>query len=320
MQIGLLGLGKMGRNIAEKLMGDHHEVVVWNRSHAVLDTLRVEKSEFIIKGNLVITRSFEELRNTLRKPRVIWSMLPAGEATSEVMKQLLDEVVEPGDIVIDGGNSHYTDTETRAKDFSAKGVRFLGIGVSGGLHGFENGYPMMVGGDNEAYEYIKPVLDSLAKPYGIHTYFGPGGAGHFVKMVHNGIEYGMMQSISEGMGVIAHSDYRFNMLDVLRNWQGGSIVASFLVDMAYLALSKDPTLSQSDGYLEATGEAEWTVQKAKEDKLPVNVIEQSLEFRKKAQYDKATQETFAAKMVGALRHEFGGHAQKHDEKTTEPSK
>lgn len=303
----------MGRNIAEKLMGDHHEVVVWNRSHDVLETLRVEKSEFIIKGNLVITRSFDELRNTLRKPRVIWSMLPAGDPTNEVMKQLLDEVVETGDIVIDGGNAHYTDTEKRAQEFAQKGVKYLGIGVSGGLHGFENGYPLMVGGDRDGYEYIKPVLDSLAKPYGIHTYFGAGGAGHFVKMVHNGIEYGMMQSLAEGLGVIAHSDYRLNLLEVTRNWQGGSIVASFLLDMAYLALSKDPNLSQSDGYLNATGEAEWTIQKAKEDKLPITVIEQSLEFRKKTQYDKSAQETFAAKMVGALRHEFGGHAQKKPE-------
>jgi 6-phosphogluconate dehydrogenase len=317
MQIGLLGLGKMGRNIAEKLMADQHEVVVWNRSHEVLDKLRVEKSAFILKGHLVITRTFDELKTTLRKPRILWVMLPAGDPTETVLKEMTNEVVEEGDIIIDGGNANYQDTERRAEEFKQKGIRYLGIGVSGGLHGFENGYPLMVGGDKDAYEYVKPILDSLAKPYGIHTYFGTGGAGHYVKMVHNGIEYGMMQSLAEGLGVLARSDYKLNLLEVTRNWQGGSIVASFLLDMAHNALAKDPTLSQTDGYIAATGEAEWTVQKAKEEKIPIEVIEQSLEFRKKSQYDKATQETFAAKMVSALRHEFGGHAQKMPEGTLE---
>lgn len=315
MQIGLLGLGKMGRNIAEKLMKDGHSVVVWNRSHETLDQLRAEKSEFIISGNLVITRSLEELDSTLQKPRIFWSMLPAGDPTSEIMDKL-KEITETGDIVIDGGNAHYTDTENRAKAFAEKGVKFLGIGVSGGLHGFENGYPMMVGGDKEGYEYVKPLLESLAKPYGIHTYFGPGGAGHFVKMVHNGIEYGMMQSIAEGLGVLANSDYKFNLLDVTRNWQGGSIVASFLIDMAHAALTKDPSLSQADGYIDAKGEAQWTVEHAHAANVPVNVIEQALEFRKKSQFDKTVQETFAAKMVTALRHEFGGHELKRPQEKT----
>lgn len=306
MQIGLLGLGKMGMNIAVKLMDDKHQIAVWNRSSIVLDTLRTEKSNYIISGNLQITRSFEELKSTLRKPRIIWSMIPAGDPTNEVMAQVKG-IVEQGDIVIDGGNSHYTDTDRRAQEFSQIGVKYLGIGVSGGLYGFTNGYPLMVGGDRDAYDYIKPLLDSLAKPYGKHTYFGQGGAGHFVKMVHNGIEYGFMQALAEGFGVIAKSDYRLSMIEVARNWQSGSIIASFLLDMAANVLTKDPSLSQADGYIQATGEGQWTVDKAHEDKVPIYVIEQALEFRKKSEYDTTIQDTYAAKLVTALRHEFGGH-------------
>jgi 6-phosphogluconate dehydrogenase len=315
MQIGLLGLGKMGRNIADKLIADNHKVVVWNRSQGILDTIRTEKSDAIIKGNLYITHSIDEMANELREPQILWSMLPAGEPTSTVLSQLKD-TLKPGSIVIDGGNAHYTDTEQRAKDFAAKEIKYLGIGVSGGLFGLTNGYPLMVGGDKSAYEYITPLLDSLSKPYGKHTYFGPGGAGHFVKMVHNAVEYGMMQSLGEGFGVLAKSDYDLDMASVARNWQSGSIVASFLLDMAYSALSSDPSLSAYDGYINATGEAEWTIAKAKEEKVPIGVIEQSLEFRKKSQFDKATQETYAAKLVAALRHEFGGHEQKKPEEKT----
>ena len=315
MQIGLLGLGKMGMNIAVKLMKEKHEVVVWNRSQEVLEQLRTERSQYIISGNFVITRSFDELKSTLRKPRVFWSMLPAGQATEEVIGHI-NEVVEQGDIVIDGGNSLYSDTDRRAQMFAQKSVKYLGIGVSGGLLGFDNGYPLMVGGDKDAYEYVKPILDSLTKPYGKHTYFGQGGAGHFVKMVHNGIEYGMMQALAEGLGVLAKSDYRYSLKDVTETWQSGSIVASFILDMAHNALQKDPSLSQPDGYIGATGEGQWTIDKARELSVPVPVIEQSLEFRKKSQFDKAIQATFAAKMVSAIRHEFGGHPVKHEEGTS----
>jgi 6-phosphogluconate dehydrogenase len=316
MQIGLLGLGRMGRGIADKLMLDGHRVVVWNRSKEILDNLRAEKSDFILKQNLIITRSIEELSDALRKPRVLWVMLPAGEVTNGVLGEV-KEVVETGDIVIDGANSYYKDTERWAGEFEAKGVKFLGIGVSGGIHGLSNGFPLMVGGTADAYDYVKPILDSLIKPYGIHTYFGAGGAGHFVKMVHNGIEYGMMQSLAEGFGVLAKSNYRVNLLDASRTWQGGSIVASFLLDMAVSALSKDPSLSEFTGVVDATGEAKWTIEAAKEENVPITIIEQSLEFRTKSQYDKVIQDTFAAKLLSALRKEFGGHEQK---KAEEPKK
>jgi 6-phosphogluconate dehydrogenase len=307
MQIAILGMGKMGRNIAEKLMIEGHEVVIWNRSREILDKLRVEKASYIVGQKLQIVHMLEELRNTLAKPRVIWLMLPAGEVTQDVLDQLQNGVVDLGDIVIDGGNAFYEDTQKRFKAFEARKIKYLGIGVSGGLHGFENGYPLMVGGTQAAYDYITVILDSLAKPNGGHTYFGEGGAGHFVKMVHNGIEYGMMQAIAEGFGVLSKSDYHLNLVDVGNNWQRGSIIASYLVYETISALIKDQSLSQFDGYIDAKGEGEWTVQTAKKLNVPVPVIEKALEFRKKSQYDKAIQETFVAKMVAALRHEFGGH-------------
>lgn len=306
----------MGLNIANKLLDGGHEVVVWNRSQEVVDKLRNDKSKHILDGTLVITRTYEELRTSLRKPRVFWLMLPAGETTATVLNHIKDEAIESGDIVIDGANSFYQDTEERARHFEEKGVKYLGIGVSGGLRGVDNGYPLMVGGNQEAYTYIKAILDTLAKPYGMHTYFGPGGAGHYVKMVHNGIEYGMMQALAEGLGVLAKSNYKFNLFEVTRNWQSGSIIASYLLDMAYSALAKDPTLSQADGYVNATGEAEWTIAQGKELNVPIKIIEESLEFRKKSQFDKTTQETFAAKMLTSLRHEFGGHDLKRPEEET----
>lgn len=307
MQIAILGMGKMGRNIAEKLLVEGHKVVVWNRSQEVLDKMRMEKASYIVKQQLQIVRQLDELRTVLAKPRIVWLMLPAGEPTDEILNLLLEGVVDKGDVVIDGGNAFYKDTQKRYKEVEAKGVKFLGIGVSGGVHGLQNGYPMMVGGNQSAYDYITVILDSLAKPNGGHTYFGEGGAGHFVKMVHNGIEYGMMQSIAEGFGVLAKSEYKLNLVDVGNNWQRGSIVASFLVYEAINALIKDPRLEQFDGYIDAKGEGEWTVNTAKELHVPTPVIAQSFDFRKKSQYDKGVQETFVAKMVAALRHEFGGH-------------
>lgn len=305
MQVAILGLGKMGRNIADKLMEEHH-VVVWNRSHEPLEKIRLEKSDAIVNQKLSICRTLSEVRETLSKPRVIWSMLPSGEPTESVLQEL-NEGLDPGDIIIDGGNAFYKDTEKRYAFYSQKGIKFLGIGVSGGVHGFTNGYPMMIGGDQGGYDYIKPMLDTLAKPHGGHTFFGTGGAGHFVKMVHNGIEYGMMQAIAEGMGVLAKSNYKINLVNAGNNWQRGSIVSSFLMWITVSALIKDPTLSQFDGYIDAKGEGQWTVDTAKEMGIPIPVIEQALEFRKKSQYDQAVQETVVAKLVAAMRHEFGGH-------------
>jgi 6-phosphogluconate dehydrogenase len=319
MQIAVLGMGKMGKNIAEKLMREGHEVFVWNRTRDVLEEMRVEKASFIVEQKLHIVYSLKDLQGSLVKPRVVWLMIPAGEPTSMILQELKDSVVDRNDVVVDGGNAFYADTQARYQMFEELGVKFLGIGVSGGIHGLENGYPLMAGGNKPGYDYITPILDSLAHPNGGHDYFGVGGAGHFVKMVHNGVEYGIMQSIAEGFGVLAKSDYKLNLITVGNNWQRGSIVASFLVYTAVSALIKDHTLSQFDGYIDAKGEGQWTVDTAKKLNLPVPVIEQALEFRKKSQFDKGIQDTFAAKMVSALRHEFGGH-EIHKDSPQKPQK
>jgi 6-phosphogluconate dehydrogenase len=317
MHIAILGMGKMGRNLAQKLMLEGHHVIAWNRSREILEQMRIQNAEFINNGKFEVVHSLEELREKFSRPRIIWVMLPAGEVTADILQELQDDVIEPGDILIDGGNSHYTETQERYEKFEQKEIKFLGIGVSGGIHGLENGYPIMVGGNKSAYDYMIPVLDSLSKPNGGHAYFGQGGAGHFVKMVHNGIEYGMMQSIAEGFGVLAKSDYKLNLVDVGNNWQRGSIISSFLVYMAVSALIKDPHLDQFDGYIDAKGEGEWTVEAAKSHDVPAPVIEKALEFRKRSQYDKGVQETFVAKMVAALRHEFGGHEIHKEEEKAE---
>lgn len=316
MQIAVIGMGKMGKNIAEKLMNEGHQVIVWNRTREVLEKMRIEKSSFIVQQKLTIAYSLEDLRANLVKPRVVWLMLPAGAATEEVLGELERGIVDQNDIIVDGANEFHEVTQQLYVRFEQIGIKYLGIGVSGGIHGLENGFSLMVGGNKSAYEYITPILDSLTKPNGGHNYFGEGGAGHFVKMVHNGIEYGMMQAIAEGFGVIAKSDYKLNLVTVGNNWQRGSIVASFLVYTAVSALIKDHNLDQFDGYIDAKGEGQWTVDTAKKLGVPVPVIEQALDFRKKSQYDKGTQNTFAAKLVAAIRHEFGGH-ELHKETTEE---
>ena len=309
----------MGKLIAEKLMTDGHEVYVWNRSKDMLDSYKIEKSEYIVKGKLKFVRSIEDYRQELGGPRVLWTMLSAGEATNSILEELL-QIVDAGDVVIDGGNSHFKDTEKWAEEFKKKNVKFLGIGVSGGVHALENGCSLMAGGDKDGFDFIRQILDSLAKPNGGYAYFGAGGSGHFVKMVHNGIEYGMMQALGEGFGVLAKSDYAFNLLDVVKTWQHGSIVSSFLLNMAGDALTREqPSVTELDGYIGANGEGKWTVEQAKELNVPVPVIEGAVNFRSRSEYDRGVRETFAAKLVSAMRHEFGGHATEAPKAETPPT-
>lgn len=307
MQIGFIGLGKMGSRMVQKLLSEQHYVVAWNRSLEPAQELKSQISN--IKNasqNLKIATSVEDLVRKLNKPRTIWSMLPAGDATQNVLAEL-STFVENDAIIIDGGNAYYKDTERHYQELKAKKIRFLGIGVSGGLLAFENGYPLMVGGDESAYEFVLPILDSLSKPHGGYEYFGRGGAGHFVKMIHNGIEYGMMQSFGEGFGVLQKSKYQLDLLKIAKLWQKGTIVSSFLLDRAVDALSKNKTLDDIDGIIAESGEAEWTVEQAKKEDVPIEIIEKSLEFRRRSQTDPEVQKSFAARLVAVLRREFGGH-------------
>ncbi|MEX2028099.1 MAG: NADP-dependent phosphogluconate dehydrogenase [Candidatus Curtissbacteria bacterium] len=306
MRLGFIGLGKMGNRMVTKLLAEGHEVIVWNRSREKVDELI---SQAAPGWKLTTADSIGDLVKKQEKPRVVWLMLPAGEPTEENLMGPggIAEYVEAGDIVVDGGNARFSDTQKRYEYFAQKSVKFLGIGVSGGIIAVVDGYPMMVGGNREAYDYIKPVLDSLAKPGGGHEYFGEGGAGHFVKMVHNGIEYGTMQSIGEGFGVLEKSPYNLDLLKVAQLYQKGTLNSGFMMARTIEALIKDPHLSQITGYIDASGEGDWTIDQAKEEGVPIEIIEASRDFRSRSRQDEAVSGSFAARMVAALRNAFGGH-------------
>ena len=302
----------MGSRMVTKLLEEGHEVVVWNRSSSKVEELKSKvKSQPVLdrvetrSGKLKVAESIADLVKQLDKPRIVWLMLPAGEATEEILGEV--EKYVSGDVIIDGGNAHYSDTQKRYEHFKSRGVRFLGIGVSGGIIASREGYPLMVGGDRSAYDQIKPILDSLAKPKGGHEYFGQGGAGHFVKMVHNGIEYGIMQSVGEGFGLLQKSPYNLDLLKVAKLYQKGTLVSGFMMQRTIDALEKDPKLSQIEGYIEESGEGRWTVEQAKREKVSVPIIEESLMYRAKSRQDSKVSSTFAAKLVAALRQAFGGH-------------
>ncbi len=305
MRLGFIGLGKMGNRMVSKLLSEGHEVVVWNRTKEKIDDLISENETY--KSQIISADSIKNLVEKLEKPRVVWSMVPAGDATKEVLAEV-GKYAEEGDIVIDGGNSRFSDTEVEYKKFKERNVKFLGIGVSGGVIARTAGYPMMAGGDKSAYEEIKPILDSLAKPGGGHEYFGEGGAGHFVKMVHNAIEYGYMQAIGEGFGVLEKSPYTLDLEKVSRLYQKGTLISGFMMERTIEALGNDPKMEKVAGVIgSASGETVWTVDYAREHDLPIEVIQRSLEIRRESETDEKIQKSFAARLIGSLRIAFGGH-------------
>jgi 6-phosphogluconate dehydrogenase len=309
MIIGILGLGKMGSRIAQKLHEEKHEVFVWNRTKAPAEELelKIKNLKFKIdEGTFTIADTIEDLMKKLKSPRALWLMLPAGEPTQNTLDELSKYLIK-GDIVVDGGNAHFKDTEKRFQKFKKRGIDFLGIGVSGGIVASKNGYPLMVGGSRKAYGKIKPILDSLSKPGGGHEYFGEGGAGHFVKMVHNGIEYGIMQSLGEGFAVLEKSKYHLNLLDVAKIWQKGTLVSGFMLDRAVDALAQNPKLKNMAGPVSESGEARWTIEEAKKEKVSADIIQASLDYRLRSQRDKKLQSSFIARMLNGLRSAFGGH-------------
>ncbi|MCK5780124.1 MAG: decarboxylating 6-phosphogluconate dehydrogenase [Psychrilyobacter sp.] len=296
MRIGIVGLGKMGGKIALRLLKYGHEVVVYNRSQDKID-LVVEQGAL---GFNDIDGFIEEM-NKYEKS-VIWVMIPSGEVTNNMLLNL-GEKLKKGSILIDGGNTNYKDTIETAKTLKKKDINFLDIGTSGGLWGYENGYCLMAGGDKDSYEYLVPLLTDLSAPSGFE-YFGDSGSGHFVKMVHNGIEYGMMQAYAEGFEILKSKE-QFNLdLDKVTNvWRHGSIIESFLLDLTKDMFKEDPDLSNTKGWVADSGEGRWTVLEALENNVSAPVITLSLMQRFRSRKD----ETFTDKVLARLRNEFGGH-------------
>lgn len=294
MQLGLFGLGRMGANMARRLHRGGHEVIVSNRSPRPIDELAAEG----IKG----VYSVEELVKALTPPRALWIMLPSGDVTEQMIHTLLG-LLQPGDVIVDGGNSNWRDSKRRYALCREKGIHFMDEGTSGGIWGLQVGYCLMIGGDRDVFERLEPALKTLAPENG-YLYCGPAGAGHFVKMVHNGVEYGMMQAYAEGFEIMEKSEFGLDLPAVARVWGQGSVVRSWLLELLHNALSKDPRLEQIKGYVEDSGEGRWTIQAAIDEDVPAPVITLSLFQRFMSRQD----ESFAAKVCAALRKEFGGHA------------
>ncbi len=290
MQLGMIGLGRMGGNMTERLRRGGHEVIGYDRDPDVSDV-----------------GSIEELIGKLERPRSVWSMVPAGDPTEQTI-QTAAGALEEGDLVIDGGNSNFRDSMRRAKELEERGLLFVDAGVSGGIWGLEEGYCLMVGGTDEGFGRIEPVLRTLAPEDG-YAHVGPPGSGHFVKMVHNGIEYGLMHSYAEGFEILQGSkEFDLDLHQVAEVWRYGSVVRSWLLDLAAKALEGDPKLDGLRGYAQDSGEGRWTVFEAIEEDVPATVIAASLFARFASRQD----DSFAMKMVAALRREFGGHAIKEE--------
>jgi 6-phosphogluconate dehydrogenase len=298
MQIGMIGLGRMGMNMARRLLRDGHEVAVYNRTK--------DKVKEMEKEGAAGASSIEELVRKLEPRRVVWLMLPAGETVDEHVK-ILAGLLEKNDILVEGGNSYYKDDIRRAKELEPMGIRYVDAGVSGGIWGLENGYCTMIGGDRADFTHIEPLLRSLAPKDG-YLHCGRTGAGHFVKMVHNGIEYALMQAYGEGFEILEESPYgkELDLKNVAHLWNQGSVVRSWLLELLESAFEKDPRLDTIRGYVEDSGEGRWTVQQAVETGVSATAIAHSL-FRR---FDSRKGDLFSNKILAALRNEFGGHAVK----------
>ncbi|RCG30112.1 decarboxylating 6-phosphogluconate dehydrogenase [Sphaerisporangium album] len=287
MQIGMIGLGKMGGNMAERLRRAGHDVVGYDRDPKASDV-----------------GSLRELVDRLNAPRVVWVMVPAGDPTRATIEQL-GELLSPGDVVIDGGNSHYLDDQKHAEQLAAKGISFVDVGVSGGVWGLRNGYALMVGGDAEVVNRLMPIFEAL-KPEGEDGFVHAGkiGAGHFAKMVHNGIEYGVMQAFAEGWELLEATDIVTDVPGTFKSWRTGTVIRSWLLDLLVRALEEDADLSELKGYAEDSGEGRWTVQAAIDHAVPLPAITAALYAR----FSSRQTDSPAMKMVAALRNQFGGHA------------
>ena len=296
MELGMIGLGRMGSNMARRLLGGGHRVVVY-------DPLK-EAREAVVELGAIGATSIADLVERLSRPRAVWLMVPSGEPTESTINTLAANL-SVSDIIIDGGNSNYKDSRRRAATLSEKGIIFLDVGTSGGIWGLKEGYCLMVGGDIEAFRRLEPIFQTLApSPHQGYGYVGPSGAGHFVKMVHNGIEYGLMQAYAEGFELMqAKREFDLNLPQIAQIWRHGSVVRSWLLDLAAVALQEDPKLESIEAYVEDSGEGRWIVQESVELAVPVPVITQSLQARFRSRQE----QPFGAKLLAALRKQFGGH-------------
>ncbi len=295
MRLAMIGLGRMGMNMARRLLRAGHEVVAYNRTPARTRQLAEEGGEAAF--------SLAEAVTLLPRPRLVWIMLPAGRVVDDHLR-LLRDLLDPDDIIIEGGNSRFTDDIRRAEDLAARGIHYLDAGVSGGIWGLDNGYCTMIGGEQRIFERIEPVIRSLA-PEGGYLYCGPSGAGHYVKMIHNGIEYGMMQAYGEGFALLEASRYRDHLdhAQVAALWNRGSVIRSWLLELMAGAFAKDPRLEGLRGYVEDSGEGRWTVEEAIRSSVAAPVITMALFNRFQSRDDNS----FANRVLAALRREFGGH-------------
>jgi 6-phosphogluconate dehydrogenase len=320
MKIGLIGLGRMGGNIARRLMRDGHQTVVYDNNADARAALAKDGGEAV--------ESLEALVKALPSPRVVWVMLPAGEITEATVARISD-LMGKDDIVIDGGNTFYKDDARRAETLAAKGQHYVDVGTSGGVWGLERGYCMMIGGDKETVDYLDPIFKTLAPGAGDiprtegregrdprvengYMHAGPAGAGHFVKMIHNGIEYGMMQSFGEGFDILKNRNaghlpererYELDMADIAEVWRRGSVVSSWLLDLTASALAKGPELDNYSGYVDDSGEGRWTINAAIEQAVPAEVLTSALFARFRSRQD----HTYAERLLSAMRMGFGGH-------------
>jgi 6-phosphogluconate dehydrogenase (decarboxylating) len=295
MKLGLIGIGKMGYNLALNMLDNGHELIV----HDIIP----ENTKGLEEKGALIAAGLADMVSRLDSPRILFMMVPVGNPVEETLAQL-DGLLEPGDIIIDGGNSHYGDAVTRSKLLQSKGVRYLDCGTSGGKDGARNGVCLMIGGDESAYRHCEPLFKSIAVADGC-LYTGPSGSGHYCKMVHNGIEYGMMQAIAEGFEILQKSDYTYDMEKVAKMWNHGSVVRSWLMELAENAFREEGNeLASLKGIMNSTGEGKWTVEEALAKQICTPVIALSLIMR----YRSMEEDTFSGKVVAALRNQFGGHA------------
>ena len=300
MELGIYGLGRMGGNMATRLVQGGHRVVASNRSRGPVDEAA--------KLGAIPAYTMDEMVSKLEaSPKIVWIMVPSGQVTDDAVDHAMS-LLKPGDIIIDGGNSNFHDTQRRNVKVAAAGMHYMDCGTSGGIWGLKVGYSLMVGGEKPIFDHCEPIFKTLAPENG-YGYMGASGAGHFVKMVHNGIEYGMLQAYGEGFEIIEKSEFKPDLREVTRVWQNGSVVRSWLLDLAALAFAEDPTLSEIQGYVQDSGEGRWTVQAAIDEDVPAPVITLSLLARFVSRQD----ESFSAKVIAALRNQFGGHAVKMED-------